>query len=133
MQPNTLTLNVDPANDSTIVAETFDRSDYYANRSTYFGVNHDAESRDQITLYRTYPTKSGNFKGVKKSALKFTRDFTVDGVDGVAQLTSPIIVDVSFSIPVGVTDAAVLAMRQLVVAALDSDTLMDDLNIKQMV
>lgn len=133
MQPNQLTLNVDYLNNGTTTAETYDRFDSFQNRSVYVGEGHSAESRDTLTLYRTFPTKSGNFKGTAKSAIKLSLDAAVPGADGVATLTAPIIAEVSFSLPVGVEAAEVLKLRQRLIALLDSDTVMDDLNIKQMV
>jgi hypothetical protein len=70
---------------------------------------------------------------VQKTSFKFTRDITVDGADGVSSITSPIIVEVNFSIPVGAESADVLLDRQTVLALLDDDTIMDALNLVQMV
>jgi hypothetical protein len=133
MQPNDITLDVDYSNDGNTTAETYDRYEEYQNRSTYIGANHAPEARDQIQMYRSFPTKSGNFKGVSKSSVKLTRDVSVTGVDGVATLTSPIITEISFSIPVGTPAADVLKARQRALAMIDSDDIMDPLNIQLMV
>jgi hypothetical protein len=133
MQPNQLTLNVDITNDENVVVEVYERSNEYQDRSTYIGENHALDARDQIQLYRTYPTKSGNFKGVQKSSVKFTKDQAVSGADGVTTLTAPLIIDVSFSVPVGTSAAEILAARQRAIALLDSDNYMDPLNIQLLV
>lgn len=133
MQPNTLTLNVDVLNNAITVAEPFTRFDEYQNRAVYIGVNHLPETRNTLSIYRTFPTKNGNYKGTAKSSVKFTQDVGVAGVDGVSTLTAPIILDLSFSIPVGATAADVLHLRQRLIAALDDDTFMDSLNIQQMI
>lgn len=133
MQPNQLILQVDPANDATVVAETYDRFEEFQNRSTYIGVNHVPEDRDTLTLYRSFPTKSGNFKGVAKTAAKFSKDFGVEGVDGVTTVTAPAIIDISFSLPVGITDADIVKLRQRAIALLDDDTVMNALNRQLMV
>jgi hypothetical protein len=124
MQDNVLTLAVDELNDGNTVNHVFERSDSFSNRSVYAGENHSLVARDNLTLYRTYPKASGNFPGVAKSAFKFSRDYSITGVDGVATLTSPVIVEVSFSVPVGVAPADQLVMRQRAIALLDDDDVM---------
>lgn len=133
MQANTLTLSVDPLNDDTIVAEAYDRFEVFSNRSVYIGANHAAEARDTISLYRSFPTKSGNFKGVNKSSIKLSRDNEVAGVDSSTTLTAPTIIEVSFSVPVGATAASLLQDRQRLIALLDDDAVMDALNLQLMI
>jgi hypothetical protein len=66
----------------------------------------------------------GNFKGTAKSAMKFSKDYAVEGVDGIASLTSPLIFEVSCSVPVGIVVADQMISRQRAIALLDGDTLM---------
>lgn len=134
MQANIFSLSVDPANDGNPVTETYELyNGSLLNRSIYVSPTHVQESRDMLTLYRTEATKSGNFKGVSKSALKCTEDKAVPGVDSSTTLTAPMIGEVSFSIPVGVTAADVKHFRQRLIAILDDDTIMDKLNVQLMV
>lgn len=133
MQPDALTLNVDYLNDSITTAEAYSRFEQYQNRAVYIGANHTPDARDTVSLYRSFPTKSGNFKGVKKTAVKFSKDQEVSGVDGVSSLSVPMIIEVNFSVPVGTTAAEVLKARQRVIAMLDDDSLMDPLNNQLMV
>lgn len=133
MQPNQIILTVDPENTGVTESQTYDRYEESLNKSVYIGATHVPESRDTMALYRTQPTKSGNFKGVAKSAVKFTEDIAVAGVDSSTTLTAPMIVDVSFSIPVGATDAQVEEIRQRVIAALDDSVMMRGLNTQLMV
>jgi hypothetical protein len=128
MQDNVITLAVDELNDTNTVDHVFNRYDEFQNRSVYSGENHQLTARDSLTLYRTFQKVSGNFRGVAKSSFKFTQDFVIDGVDGIAQLTSPLIAEVSFSIPVGVVVADQLVMRQRLIALLDTDAIMVALN-----
>lgn len=129
MQPDEITLAVDEENDGVDpVNHVYTRAEEYQNRSVYIGANHSLTAKDTVTLYRTAPKSNGNFKGVAKTSFKFSQDKLVDGVDGVAQITAPVIVEVSFSIPVGVTPADVLIARQRALALLDLDTVMDPLN-----
>jgi len=132
MQPNEITLVVDVENNSSPTSVDYTRYQEQENRVTYISENHTLESRDQLQFYRTFPTKTGNFKGVMKSAVKFTRDYSVAGVDG-NDITAPIIAEVSFSIPVGCSNAHAVAIRQAVIALLDTDSVMNDLNIKLVV
>jgi hypothetical protein len=133
MQPNTIVLAVDPLNDSNVVPETYERFEEFQNRSVYIGESHLPESRDTINLYRSFPTKSGNFKGVSKTSIKSTVDHEVDGVDGISNVTAPLIIEIGFSCPVGVTAAQVIHARQRILALLDDDTIMTALNNQLMV
>lgn len=133
MQPNVITIAVDAANNATPADENYTRFEELQNRSTYIGVLHLPEDRDLLALYRTAATKNGNFKGVSKSAVKLTKDVQVPGVDSSTTLTAPIIIEVSFSVPVGTTAAEVLHARQRAVALLDTDSVMDPLNLQLMV
>lgn len=133
MQPNELNLYVDELNDGNTVLQPYMRYEEQQNRTTYIGATHTPDARDTITLYRSFPTKSGNFKGAAKSSVKLTEDATVSGVDGSTSLTSPIIAEVSFSLPVGVNPAAVKEVRQRLIAILDDDSFMESLSIQLMV
>ena len=134
MQPNTITLSVDEENDGVgPVNHVYSRHEEYQNRSVYISGSHTLVAKDSLSLYRTFPKVAGNFKGVAKSSMKFSKDVTVFGVDGVSQLTAPIIVEVSFSIPVGATSAAILIARQRALALLDLDSVMAPLNEKLVV
>lgn len=133
MQANQISLNVDVLNDGNTVAQTYDRYEEFQNRSIYVGATHVPEARDQMAIYRTFPSKSGNFKGVSKSAIKFTADVEVPGVDASTTLTAPMIGEVTFSLPVGCAAADVKELRQRIIAALDVDTFMDSLSIQLMV
>lgn len=133
MQADNLTLSVDALNNSSPANEVYTRFEELPNRSTYIGADHAPELRNQLALYRTFATKSGNFKGVSKSAVKFTQDLEVPGVDSSTTLTAPAILEVSFSVPVGAEVADILHLRQRVIALLDADTIMNALNIQLMV
>lgn len=133
MQPNTVSLDVDVLNNGTTEEQVYTRYEEAQNRTVYIGVSHTPDARDTLSIYRTFPTKSGNFKGVAKSAVKLTEDVQVAGVDSSTTLTSPIIFDFSASIPVGAPAAAVKEARQRLIALLDDDTFMDSLQIQLMV
>jgi len=124
MQSNTITLAVDVLNNDSTVDYDFTRFEEYQNRSVYIGEDHQLTSRDTLSLYRTFPKSVGNFKGMSKCAAKFSQDIEVTGVDGLAALVAPLILEVSASIPVGATLAQQLVARQRAIALLDDDTIM---------
>lgn len=124
MQSNTITLAVDLLNNDSTTDYDFTRFEEYQNRSVYIGEDHQLTSRDTLSLYRTFPKSAGNFKGMSKCAMKFSQDIEVTGVDGLAALVAPIILEVSASIPVGATLAQQLVARQRAIALLDDDTIM---------
>lgn len=132
MQPNTLTLGVDVANNATVVNETYTRYEEYQNRAVYIGANHLPDDRDTLSIYRTFPTKTGNFKGTAKSAVKFTKDVQVAAVDS-STITAPIILELSFSVPVGTSTADLVHARQRLLALIDTDSFMDSLNTQLMI
>lgn len=134
MQPNSFTLSVDTKNDTTTIVDlTYDRFEENQNRSVYIGPDHSLTLRNMINLYRTFPTTNGNFKGVAKSAVKLTQDVVVPGVDESTSITKPVIIDVAISMPVGVSEADALALRQRAVSLLDLDTIMTELQSKLMI
>lgn len=133
MQPDQLVLPVDALNNGTPVNETFTRYQAHENRVTYIGDGHFPDARNTLALYRSFPTKSGNFKGTSKTSVKFTLDQEVAGVDASTTLTSPLILEVSFSVPVGVATADLVKARQRVMALLDNDTVMNALNAQLMI
>lgn len=133
MQPDQLVLPVDVANNGTTVDETFTRYEEFPNRSRYIGSGHTPGSRNELGIYRSFPTKTGNFKGVGKTSVKLTIDCSVPGVDSSTTVSAPVIIETTFSVPVGINAADLKKYRQRLIAALDSDTFMDALNIQLMV
>lgn len=133
MQNDTLTLSVDMANNGTPEDQVYSRYDESSGRSTYIGATHTPGDRNMLTLTRALPKRVGNFKGVSKSTIKLTRDTMVPGVDANTSVSAPIIIEVSFSFPVGVDATAAKNNRQRIVALLDDDSIMDKLNVQLMV
>lgn len=119
MQANTITLSVDLLNNGAPTDKVFTRHSEELNKTTYNGPGHSLQSRHIMQLYRTLPKRAGNFLGAGKTSVKFTRDFSVLGADGT-NLIVPFIGNCDFSIPVGLTSAQTLELRQYLVAALDN-------------
>lgn len=110
MLDNTITLDVDVdgtgTNNETVV---FTRKDEVSGRSYYESDSHANALRDILQFYRTKAKRSGNYMGSDKAAAKFTHDVTVNGVDQTTSIVSPAIIEVSTSLPVGMTDADIEA------------------------
>lgn len=80
------------------------------NRNLLVSATSSEAARDHLTLTRTLPKQSGNFRGARKVSIKRTHDVVVTGVDG-SPMTLPLISEVSFSIPVGVASGDLDALR----------------------
>lgn len=133
MLANTITLSVDEANNNgTPVETTLSRYVEEANRSTYVTATHLPGDRDQVAFARAFPKKSGNFKGVSKSSVKFTRDVIVQDAQG-NDILVPMIHEYSCSLPVGVELSAVVRARQRMVSLLDDDTVMNMVQVQQQI
>jgi len=133
MQDNTITLSVDSANDGNPANQAFVRSRYNLTKSLYTGSGNTVDSRNQLTFTASDPKRSGESRGIAKSALKFTLDVAVLNSSGSGNITLPCIAEVSFAVPVGTTPAQTMEMRQRLVALLDDDAvmakLMDNLEV----
>lgn len=104
MLPSEITLAL--PNGGSPVNAVFNRIDVFQNRSVYHGPGHNPLMRNTVGFYRTPSKKVGNFNGVMKSAIKSTRDLSVPNAIGNPTI-SPAIGEVSFSIPIGATEADV--------------------------
>lgn len=131
-QDNTITLNVDETNDGATTANVnhvYERFEAFNTRSIYHHTSHLPDLRSMLGFYRTPAKRNGNRRGSQKSSVKFTWDVIVPGVNG-ENIVETQYIEVNFSIPLGVPAADVLARRQHVVAILDDDSIMNDLNMK---
>lgn len=133
MLANTLTLSVDVNNDGTPQNQDYLRREEFKDRSIYIGPDHAPELKNLLGFYRTFPKQSGNFRGTCKSSFKFTKEIPVPGVDSTTSLVVPVILEVSFSTPLGTSEAVRKELRQRAVAVLDDDSLMENVTHVQMV
>jgi hypothetical protein len=137
MLPDPITLTYDADHDGGTTPDVvleYSRAEEAPGRSMYQSENHKEELRDLVSFYRTRPKVNGNFRGVMKSSVKYTVDISVDSVIGPnSPIIAPIIVECTFSIPVGATDAEVLDARQRMVATLNDDDVMNALNLQLIV
>lgn len=118
--PESLTLPVDVANNGTIVNQVVDLFEAVTGRKEYHFQTHDFQSRDQLVFTRALPKVNGNFAGTRKAAFKLTKDTTVVGMDPSTQVKAPGILEISSSLPVGLSAADALLLRQRAIAILDS-------------
>jgi hypothetical protein len=133
MLDSSITFPVDELNNGTPTDHVFTRSEEYLHRTIYTGPEHSLSDRDTMTVARTQPTRSGNFRGTAKSSLKFTIDKSVETLEAGTYVTAPLIGSINFSMPVGITAADAMILRQRLVAALDDEdfivALMENLNV----
>jgi hypothetical protein len=105
MLANTITLSIDPSGDyTTFENDVMSRFRESENKTQYRFDGHTLSARDMCEFYRNEISPSGNYLGNAKGTAKLTTDGTVLAKDG-SDIVSPIIANVSFSIPVGTTDA----------------------------
>lgn len=127
MQANTLTLSVDLLDTAVYTDVDFDRYEEHLNRSVYKTGESNLVSRDLLGLFRSMPNSNGNYAGTAKSSAKFTLDVEVPGIDSTTTVKAPLIGEISFSAPVGVTPAMMLVLRQRLVALAKNATIMTKL------
>lgn len=119
MLDNTITLAYDAEGDGTPVNVIIRRDQEYTDRSVYNFP--DAVSGDHnLSLYRTRPKVSGNFKGVERTRQKLTKPVVVTGVDGTS-ITSTAIGESNFSLPKGMSNADKIAFLQELLAVHGND------------
>lgn len=102
MQNNSITLRDLPTGS---ILKEYTRHEETLNRSTYIGSDHTLASRDTLQLYRTPAKRAGQYLGSAKSSVKATYDVAVPNADGSGNVTSPVIMELSASVPVGTNDA----------------------------
>lgn len=120
MQPDIISVPVDVLNNGTAETQSFKRMTLDGpNKTTYVGPGHSVIAPNLVTLYRTPAKRSGNYLGSSKSAIKLSETISVNSVDG-QQIPAALICECSFSVPVGATAAQTLALRQKMIAWLDS-------------
>jgi len=64
------------------------------------------EEKDYLDLKRTAPKPNGTFRGVARASAKFVRTVTLDDSS-----TADAIVEVNFSVPVGMAEADIDSLR----------------------
>lgn len=123
-----ITLSVDAANSGSPANETFIVAHPSENRTTYILSGTDLGDREELILYSTRPKRAGNFRGVVRSAVKFTKAVAVEAVDATDTVDSDLILNLSFSVPVGTATADIVHLRQRLIALLDNDAYMAKIN-----
>lgn len=118
MLPNEISYAVDVAMNDVDVTTVCRRSDYVGGKSLYKLPGHTASSRNQLQFFRNEPKNTGNFRGTRRTSAKLTREISVPGVDATTSVVVPIIIELSCSFPLGVSDSDAIAARQFIAAVL---------------
>jgi len=126
MLSNTLDLNVDINNDGNTEVQQFRRFEEFKDRSVYIGPGHSSRMRNVLAFSRIAEKPSGMSLGVAKRQLKVTQTMVVPTTDGTVTSLADNIATISFNLPVGTDAESKKELRQLLVAALDDDQLMDN-------
>lgn len=119
MQDNIITLAVDVENTGSTTDEDYRRFEETLNKTTYIGEDHSLSTRNLLEMARQKPKPGGNHRGVARSDLKITQDYEVAGIQTDTTLIAPFIININSAVPVGVSAAQAMHMRQRAIAALD--------------
>lgn len=101
---------------------TFNSKDYAAasitpDAVTYTGPNHNLVGKDTVALRRVLPKPVKDFAGVLRPNLKFVRTVTTNAEQGIK---GDAIVDVSGSLPVGMTQSDIDALVADIASAMEA-------------
>lgn len=127
MLPISITFPVDVANNGTTVDKVYTRDYDDFSKSLYKGPSNTLLSRQLLQFQRTPNKVVGNSFGTFRTATKVTVDKMVTARDGTS-ISQPMILEITTSIPVGVSDADKVEYRQLLIAVLDHAIYGDVLN-----
>jgi hypothetical protein len=120
MQDNSIDITDPVAGVSLVVVS---RHEEQLNRSTYITPTHTPSNRGMVQLYRTPSKRAGSYLGTSKTMVKVTNDTTVPNADGSGNVVTPIIMELSASVPVGTSEAdRELALKTLVGFFFDETT-----------
>lgn len=108
MQANTIAYTFDHDNDggtTPAIAVLLTRHTEEVDKTTYITAAHmDTVAQDTFAFYRTLAKRSGDSFGVERTATKRTKTHVVVNAAGL-DVKVPVVVDLGFSIPVGLTVA----------------------------
>lgn len=117
-----MTLNVDVANNGTIVAEAYERRE--PGKSVFLGPAHDnvAAVTDELSVQVKLPTPTATFAGNVRGTFKFQKTVTLTG-----GTKSKVHIETVLTVPVGTSVADVKHACQKMIAFLDSDATISDI------
>lgn len=110
MQANIITIQNDPAGNDVIVPEEYTRTQPLLNKTVYEGPQHTLESKDTLTLSRQYAKANAISRGSAKSSIKNTLDVLVPNSKGDGEITMVAVVETTYSLPIGISEADALAL-----------------------
>lgn len=88
----------------TINTRSYVQDRIQSDRVDYAGPANTLSVKDQVSLSRVYPKKTGTFAGVAKGRFKFVKTFVINATTGE---TADTIFEISSSVPVGTASADV--------------------------
>lgn len=106
------------------------RADFSSGKSLYKLPGHSYAAKNQLQCFANEPKPSGNFMGTRRTSVKYTHGVTVAGRDLSTSVVAPIIVELSCSIPVGVSDEDAIAARQVIVCFAGQAEVINTLNLR---
>jgi len=127
MLNNTITLQVDVLANATLVDAPFRRFQEFADRSLYVGDAHSSTTKDTLQFYRTAAKPQGKSRGVQKCAVKLTATQSVPSTINDETILADEIAFLQFNLPVGISPARKLELRQRLIAMLKDDAVMGPL------
>lgn len=126
MQPDTITVSIDPEETGTPYDVTFTRISEAADASTYVvkGVHESNANPYQLELKRTAPKPSGDRPGVKRPVIKLRRGVSSPDINGtdIQQIS---LLTVEGSLPDGIADTDDRLNRAIITALLGHDDITD--------
>jgi hypothetical protein len=78
------------------------------NKVKYIGPDHSFAAKDEMYLGRTAPKPTADQRGMARSVVKTVKTVEVDAVTGE---TGEAIIETTFALPVGITDAVADSLR----------------------
>lgn len=121
MLTSTIVLPVDVLGNNVLVDQTYtlDVRNDEKRVSIYTGPSHSFLAEDIVQIQTFLPQRAGNFNGVVKASAKIRETQVIPGFDSTTSITTPAILKIESSLPVGISTAAVTEIRNRAIALID--------------
>lgn len=121
MLTSTIVLPVDVLGNDVLVNQTYvlDVRNDEKRVSIYTGPSHTFLAEDTIQIQTFLPQRAGNFNGVVKSSAKIRETQVIPGFDSTTTVSTPAILKIETSLPVGISTASITEIRNRAIALLD--------------
>lgn len=125
MLANEITISVDALNSGSAAAVTLEKRTADVNKSVYAFPTSTLQKPDTLTVARTFAKRNGSYLGNSRAVVKLSMPVDVQNADGSSVVAASIL-EVSASLPVGITPAQTKLLRQRLIAFLDNDAVAGD-------